>query len=262
MGHVARARAMTTTPSVIAHVLSSFGLGGQESMAVELARMQRSEGHTVLAVSLAPLPEGRNAQLFRDAGISATTIAKGHGVDLSLPLRLALYLRRNRTTSVHTHDPHALIYGAPAARLSGAIAIHSKHGMNPDRSRRVWLRRAAARLVDAYVAVSPALRVVALANRDCDSRLLHVISNGVDATRFAPNSEARRSVRAELGIPDDAWVVCTVGRLAPEKDQAALVDAMPPCWAGVGASSSSERRRNTRRSERGSPGARKTHTCT
>jgi len=217
-----------TTPIVIAHVLSSFGLGGQESMAVELARLQRSKGHTVLAVSLAPPPEGPNAKLFRDAGIRVTTIAKNPGVDFTLPLRLALYLRGVHATIVHTHNPQALIYGAPAARLSGAVAIHSKHGMNPDRFRRVWLRRVAARLVDAFVAVSPALRTVALANRDCDSNLLHVISNGVDVTRFAPNSEARRSVRRELGIPDDAWVVCTVGRLAPEKDQATLVDAMAP----------------------------------
>jgi glycosyltransferase involved in cell wall biosynthesis len=35
-------------------------------------------------------------------------------------------------------------------------------------------------------------------------------------------------VRAELGIPPDAWVVGTVGRLAPEKDQTLLVRAMAP----------------------------------
>jgi glycosyltransferase involved in cell wall biosynthesis len=100
--------------------------------------------------------------------------------------------------------------------------------MNPDRARRLWLRRTAARLVDAYVAVSPALRAAALTNGDCDAKRLRVVSNGIDVTRFAPNPEARRSVRRELGIPDDAWVVCTVGRLAPEKDQAMLVDAVAP----------------------------------
>lgn len=217
-----------TSPMVIAHVLSSFGIGGQESVAVELARLQRRAGHTVLAVSLASLPEGPNARVFREAGISATTIPKGPRVDLSLPLRLAAYLRRERATVVHSHNPHALIYGAPAARLAGAVAIHSKHGMNPDRPRRRWLRRTAARLLDAYVAVTPALGAVALANGDCDSRRLRVISNGIDVVRFAPNPDARSTVRAELGIPEEAWVVCTVGRLAPEKDQASLIDAMAP----------------------------------
>ena len=213
---------------VIAHVLSSFGLGGQESVAVELARLQRRAGHTVLAVSLAPHPEGPSAALFREAGVVAATVEKGPRVDASLPFRLAGYLRGMHTAVVHTHNPHALIYGAPAARLAGAVAIHSKHGMNPDLPRRLWLRRLAARFVDAYVAVTPTLKDAALASRDCDATRMHVVPNGIDVQRFSPNSTARREVRAELGIPDQAWVVCTVGRLAPEKDQGALVDAMEP----------------------------------
>jgi glycosyltransferase involved in cell wall biosynthesis len=38
----------------------------------------------------------------------------------------------------------------------------------------------------------------------------------------------RRRIRDEIGIPDEAWVVGTVGRLAPEKDQALLIEAMAP----------------------------------
>ena len=57
---------------------------------------------------------------------------------------------------------------------------------------------------------------------------LFVIPNGIDTNRFTPNEERRRAIRSELGIPGDAWVVGTVGRLAPEKDQALLVKAMGP----------------------------------
>jgi glycosyltransferase involved in cell wall biosynthesis len=215
-------------PLVIAHVLSSFGLGGQESVAVELARLQKSDGHTVLAVSIASQSEGPCAELFREAGVSTATVAKGPRVDPSLPVRLAMHLKKQHVAVVHTHNPHALIYGAPAAHLAGAVAIHSKHGMNPDRPRRLWLRRNAARFVDAYVAVTPTLKNAALASGDCEPSRLHVISNGIDVNRFVPNPAARREVRTELGIPDDAWVVCTVGRLAEEKNQSALLDAMAP----------------------------------
>jgi glycosyltransferase involved in cell wall biosynthesis len=215
-------------PLVIAHVLSSFGLGGQESVAVELARLQRSDGHAVIAVSIAPGPDGPSANLFRAAGVSTVVVPKGPRVDPSLPFRLALHLKKNRVSIVHTHNPPALIYGAPAARLARAAAVHSKHGMNPDLRRRVWLRRNAARLVDAYVAVSPALKAAAIESGDCERSRLCVISNGIDIARFCPNPAARRDVRAELGIPEDAWVVCTVGRLAQEKDQSALIEAMAP----------------------------------
>jgi glycosyltransferase involved in cell wall biosynthesis len=213
---------------VIAHVLSSFGLGGQEHVALELARLQTRAGHTVHAISLGSLPEGPGADAFRSAGVSVTTIPKRGRLDVLLPLRVARYLRRVRASVVHTHNPHALIYGAPAGRLAGAVVIHSKHGMNPDRPRRLLLRRAAARLADAYVAVAPALGAVAVAGRDCDAGKLSVIANGIDAGRFMPSGRARREVRAALGIPADAWVVGTVGRLSPEKDQAFLIDAMAP----------------------------------
>jgi glycosyltransferase involved in cell wall biosynthesis len=213
---------------IIAHVLSSFGLGGQERMALELAKKQRARGHFVVAISLSGEPEGPVAASFRNAGIRAETIAKADGVDASLPVRLAGRLREERVEVVHTHNPHALIYGAPAAGLARAAVVHTKHGANPDRPRRQFLRRVASTLLDACVAVTPALAALARRNHECDPKQLHVIPNGIDMARFAPRAEARQRMRAALGIPDDAWVVGTVGRLAPEKDQRLLVDAMAP----------------------------------
>jgi glycosyltransferase involved in cell wall biosynthesis len=210
----------------IAHVLSSFGLGGQERVAVDLAKAQRSEGHQVIAVSLAASGEGPIATAFRRAGVEIETVTKHHAVDVTLPLRIASHLTGWRVDVVHTHNPHALIYGAPAARLLRAAAVHSKHGINPDRARRVWLRRAAAKLVDAYVAVTPSLAKIAIQNRECEPDRLRVIPNGIDTATYAPDPWARLRVRKELGIPEDAWLVGTVGRLAPEKDQGLLIDAM------------------------------------
>ncbi len=212
----------------ITHVLSSFGLGGQERVALDLASKQRAAGHTVAAISLAGFPEGPIAEEFRKAGVRAESLIKGSGVDTSLPVRLAFLLRDVQSEVVHTHNPHALIYGAPAAGFARAAIVHTKHGINPDRPRRRWLRRVASTLVDACVAVTPALATLARKNHECDPRRLHVIPNGIDTERFAPRDEARRRIRAALGIPEEAWVVGTVGRLAPEKDQALLIDAMAP----------------------------------
>jgi glycosyltransferase involved in cell wall biosynthesis len=212
----------------IAHVLSSFGLGGQERMAVDLARAQRASGHRVMAVSLAPAPEGPLAETFLEAGVKALTVPKRAGFDVTLPIRLGQLFLREGVDVVHTHNPQPLIYGAPAGRFAGAALIHTKHGRNPDSLRRRLLRRAAAKLVDAYVAVSPSTAEVARENHDCDETRLHVITNGIDVTAFTLGAGVRCAVRDELGIPRDAWVVGTIGRLAPEKDQAALVRAMGP----------------------------------
>lgn len=217
----------------IVHVLSSYGVGGQERVALDLAIGQRARGYSVAVISLAPPPDGAMAAEFAEAGIAVHRVPKRDGLDPTLVPRLARTLRRLGARVVHTHNPLPLIYGAPAARLVGARAIHTKHGKNPgSRGHRV-LRRAAAQLVHAFVAVSETTAAQARAQRDAPPARLHTIPNGIRLDRYAPDAAARAAVRAELGL-GDAWVVGTVGRLDAYKNQALLVRAMAPLLsAGV-----------------------------
>ena len=217
-----------SAPLAICHVLSSFGLGGQERIALELARAQKARGHHVLAVSIAPAPEGPIAVEFSAAGVAAITVAKRGGVDATLPIRLARVLLAHRVDVVHTHNPQALVYGAPAGRLVRAAVVHTKHGANPASRRRKALVRAAASLVDAFVAVSETTAEVARSGKEVALDRLSVIANGIDTTRYGRDERARAEVRVELGIDASARVVGTVGRVAPEKDHALLVRALAP----------------------------------
>ncbi len=207
----------------VAQILSSFGMGGQERVALDLSRGLMAHDCEVMAVAFADGPLRKEFEL---AGIPTAVELKGAGFDASLIFRLARLFRREKVKLVHTHNPQPLIYGAPAARLIGARVIHTKHGANPDTARRVLVRRAAALLCDAYVAVSPLTAAVARKNNEVPTRKLFIIQNGIDLSRFRPDPIVRAAVRKELGIPDGAWVVGTVGRLAPEKDQALLISVM------------------------------------
>lgn len=211
----------------IVHVLSSYGVGGQERVALDLAIGQRARGHRVSVISLVPAPDGPMAGEFAEAGIEVARVPKRGGLDPTLVPRLALELRRRRTDVVHTHNPLPLIYGVPAARLVGAAAIHTKHGKNPAGRGSRLLRRAAAQLAHAFVAVSDTTAEQARAQHDMPERRLHTIPNGIRLDRYAPDAEARAAIRMELGL-GDAWVVGTVGRLDPYKNQALLVRAMAP----------------------------------
>lgn len=213
---------------VLAHLLSSFGMGGQERVALDLARVQVRGGHRVLAISLAPLPHGPLADEFRAAGAEVVSVPKGDGVDVTLVVRLARALRQAGVRLVHTHNPQPLIYGAPAARLAGARLVHSKHGVNPDKGRKLLLRRAAARLADRYVAVSSLTADAARAAHEVPERKLRVVDNGVDLSRFAADAPARGALRGQLGVPEGGVLVGTVGRLMPEKAQDLLIDALAP----------------------------------
>ena len=213
----------------VAHVLSSFGIGGQERVAFDLATSQVRAGCRVSAVSLAPPPDGPLAAEFDAAGVEVARVARPRpGVDFGLVVRIARWLRQHGVELVHTHNRMALIYGAPAARLAGARVVHTKHGNNPKGGTRLLAGNLAGRLVSAFVAVSPETAEFARKRREIDERRLIVIPNGIELGRFHPAPAGRERVRRELGIADGAWVIGTVGRVAAEKNHALLVAAVAP----------------------------------
>ena len=213
---------------IVAHVLSSLRIGGQERMALDLASGQLEASHRVMVVSLAPPPDGPLVDSFRKRNVTVHRVAKRPGVDPSLPLRLAALFRREGATVVHTHNRMPLIYGAIAGKLAGAAVVHTRHGPGRGTGREQWLRRGAGMLLDAYVAVSPELGELAKTLRDCAPAKLSVIANGIDIHAFGGAAGERGAVRDAVGIPAAAWVVGSVGRLAVEKDYPLLVRASAP----------------------------------
>jgi glycosyltransferase involved in cell wall biosynthesis len=212
----------------IVHVLSSFGMGGQERVALDLATGQAAAGHRVVTVSLAPPPDGPLAAEFEEKGLDIATVPKRSGRDLKLMVELGRLFRAREADVVHTHNPQPLLFSALAARASRAALVHTKHGVNPDNARRMAMRRAAGKLVGAFVCVSEPTAAVARERRECRPDRLVVVPNGIDLDRFGPDPEARRAVRAELGIPEDAFAVGTVGRLFVEKGHAYLIRSLAP----------------------------------
>jgi glycosyltransferase involved in cell wall biosynthesis len=203
-------------------------MGGQERVALDLAARQVAAGHRVAAISLAPPPDGPLAAGFREAGAEIVTIPRAReGVDPALVLRLSRWMRAHRVDLVHTHNRMALLYGAPAAWIARAAAVHSKHGYNPGGGAELVAARLAARCVDAFVAVSDETAEVARRRREVDSARLSVVPNGISLERFGPDPARGARLRDELGARG-AFVVGTVGRAAPEKNQALLIEAMAP----------------------------------
>lgn len=213
----------------IAHILSSYGMGGQERVAFDLAVSQLRAGCRVTAVSLAPPPDGPLAAELRAAGIEVARVARPRpGVDPMLVARLAWWLRSHRVDLTHTHNRMALIYGAPAGRLARTAVVHTKHGNNPRGGARLRLAKLSGRCVDAFVAVSPETAAFARKRNEIDERKLLVITNGIELGRFHPEPTARERVRKELGLGAGAWLIGTVGRVAPEKNHALLLRAAAP----------------------------------
>jgi len=164
--------------------------------------------------------------------------------DLRSLLALVQAIRRIRPDIVQSSTPKAGLLGTVAAWLARVpTRIYQVRGLplltaTGLQARLLcfseWLACAAASHV---LCVSESMRASLIARGLCAPEKARVIlagsSNGVDAEgRFNPSQfdrAARRRIRAELGIPEDALVIGFIGRLVRDKGIVELLDA----WRGI-----------------------------
>jgi len=88
-----------------------------------------------------------------------------------------------------------------------------------------WSRRAAARVI----AVSKQNAELLTSYYRLRPDKITIVHNGIDLPDFKESNivQARATLRAELGLPEQAIVILTLARLAPNKGHRYLVEAMP-----------------------------------
>jgi sugar transferase (PEP-CTERM/EpsH1 system associated) len=157
-------------------------------------------------------------------------LAKPPGHLLRLFPALHARFRDDGPLIVHTRNLAALEAAAPAWSAGVPVRIHGEHGRDardPDGQRRRYrvVRRAYSPFVSRYVAVSRDLeRYLVERVGVAASRVVH-LTNGVDTDRFRVR---RFDDRLPAGCPFDRsrhWLVGTVGRMDPVKDQVTLARA-------------------------------------
>ena len=84
------------------------------------------------------------------------------------------------------------------------------------------LHRAAS---DRVIVVSHAIRERLVTDYGYRADAVTVVHNGIDTTRFRPDPDARARARRRWQVPDTAFVVGTVSRLAPVKRLERLLEA-------------------------------------
>lgn len=171
---------------------------------------------------------GPIGQRINALGIPVRALGMRRGIPNPFDLfRLSRWLKESRPDMIQTWMYHADLVGGLAAALSGSIPViwgirHSNLDPAGNKRRTIWTAKMCARLSSRLpkkiVCCSEASRRVH-AELGYDNGKMVVIPNGFDLTAFKPNPEAKRLVRQELGIPEDAILIGMIGRFDPQKDQ-------------------------------------------
>jgi glycosyltransferase involved in cell wall biosynthesis len=223
-----------SVPPLVALLTTSLRTEGPATMLVELALRLDRRRYRPLMLQLEGNTDAPLARRLAAAGVETGSVG-GRGA--SAILRLAHLLRRHRPVLLHTRLIRADFLGRLAGSATGVPVltnlcdIYSRHFADLHGRLRgglfARLDRATLPLATRIVANGQGIREDLLEHGIRVARAVRVIPNGVDTERYRRSEAVRGQVRQALGIPDDAWVVGTVGRLWHQKRQDVLIAAVP-----------------------------------
>lgn len=211
----------------VVQVVESLERGGLERVVVDLCTGLSARSVDVRIVCLFrggsmtdKLPEGIPTPLV---------LHKSRGLDLRTLRALRRALVDLRPSVVHTHNAVCAYYTALAGvGLVDARWVNTRHGMGEPggSSRREWLFRLASRRYDVLAAVCRAAGDAFAARLSLPSARFDVVPNGIRLDRFSvPSAREKFARKEEIGIPGDAPVIGSVGRLNWAKNFPLLVRA-------------------------------------
>jgi len=208
-------------------LIKGLGPGGAERLLVDAGRFVDRERYDVECAYLLPWKDHLAADLVA-AGVPTRCLEVRRPWNPAWTRRLRDVVRREGFDLVHAHLPSAGVGARRAAAGMGAdrpAVVYTEHN-TWDRYRPVT-RRLNARTFgrnDAVIAVSKSVAASVVVPSGATTEVT-VIPNGVDAAGIRARALARAAARAELGLPEDATVVGTVGGITAKKGHAGLVRA-------------------------------------
>ena len=218
-----------SAPVSVLHVCDKFGVAGSSIHGVSrlfswwFPRYDASRFQVTLCGLKRPEPASR---LLEEQGVPVQHLGRGRFDPRLLPdlVRLA---RERRARILHVHGYAAADFGRLAARRVGAALVLHEHFADPRMpAYQGFADRLLSRLTDRAIAVSASTRDFLITRRHVPKERVHLIWNGAPLEDFRPAPpEAARSARRALGLPEDALVVGSIGRLSAQKGHRYLLDA-------------------------------------
>ena len=216
----------------LVYIITNLATGGAETMLFKLSKQLGRSRFSPTVISLMGL--GEIGPRIQALGIQVYTLGMSPKMPNPLKvLRLTSLLRQLQPDIVHTWMYHADLIGGLAARLAGCKHViwgirHSNLSKTENKRSTLWIVKACA-VLSGYL---PA-QILSCSVRAKDihaavgyaAHKLHVIPNGFELDRFAPDAAAHASVRAELGLAPEIPLVGLIGRFNSQKNHFGFVEA-------------------------------------
>lgn len=206
----------------ILQISSAQSLGGGERHLIDLAQGLAAHGHEVY---LATRPESPLIEELK--GIPrerVTALPLRNSLDAPSARALARFVRQHEIQIVHAHMARDYPLAAYAVRKNDhSRLIITRHVLFPLNR----LHRATFSTASRAIAVSEAVASQLREDKVTTEDKITVVLNGIDTARFAQARETfnREKFLKKWSLPDDSFLVGTVGELTPLKGQSEFLKA-------------------------------------
>jgi len=215
-------------PPLVAHVIHRFAIGGLENGLINLINRMPHDRYRHAVICLTDSTD--YSQRLQRKDVQIVELHKRKGCDVRIHGRLLKVLRSLRPDIVHTRNLPALELQAIAALAGVRYRIHGEHGrdiydLDGTNFKYNGLRRLMRIFIHRYVAVSRNLSKWLVETVGVPPGRVTQIYNGVDSQKFRPCTELRSAPSLHGFSGSELFVLGTVGRMEPVKDQLTLVRA-------------------------------------
>ena len=214
---------MTGKTHTILHLIDTTGPGGAETVFTNLLReLEKSEYRNVVVLR----GEGWVADQVRKLGMEPRIIDSKGSFNLGYLLSLRQLVRSENVSLIHSHLLGSNVYGALLAMICRIPMIATFHGAVDVASGERLLRTKFSIIglgASAIVCVSSRLQEELSERSPFPARKLRLIYNGVDPEQF--KAPPAGNLKEELGLPDKARLVVSIGNIRPAKGYEYLIEA-------------------------------------
>ena len=209
----------------VLHITYDMRIGGTEMVIKNLIEGNKSND-IEMSIYCIESPLGPWGEDLRHNGVEIYGQERHPGFDMSLIKAIRKHITAHKIDIVHCHQYTPWVYGALAAAFTKTKIIFTEHGrFYPDSSS--WKRKVVNpvlnRFTSTVTAISNATKQALVKFEYIKSSSIEVVYNGIKP--LEPSDSQRSAVKAELNLPENAFVFGTVARLDPIKNQKMLIAA-------------------------------------
>ena len=202
--------------------------GGVERYLETLFKYSKDQVENILVCS-----QNYDYKKFKTLADRVIVLRMAHDIEPSSDIKVERTLRKIikqlKPDIVYAHSSKAGAFARIADLGLNNKVIYNPHGwaFNMQQSAKKkemykWVEKISAHFCDKIVCISDAERESALREKICKPSKLQVIYNGIDLEEI---EKAASMSKAQLGIPEDTFVVGMVGRLSKQKAPDTFVKA-------------------------------------